>query len=41
MRKPLPSAARTYRIIYLIEDERREIIVFKVGHRKEIYRAGI
>lgn len=27
-----------YRIIYLVDDERREITVFKVGHRKDVYR---
>ena len=28
----------SYRIIYLIDDGRREITIFKVGHRKEVYR---
>ena len=27
-----------YRIVYLIDDERREITIFKVGHRKDVYR---
>jgi mRNA interferase RelE/StbE len=27
-----------YRIVYLIDDSRREVIVFKVGHRKDVYR---
>ena len=27
-----------YRIIYLIDDERREVTIFKVGHRKDVYR---
>jgi mRNA interferase RelE/StbE len=27
-----------YRIVYLIDDARREVTVFKVGHRKEVYR---
>lgn len=27
-----------YRIVYLIDDEARFVTVFKVGHRKEIYR---
>ena len=26
-----------YRIIYLIDDERREVTIFKVGHRKDVY----
>ena len=28
----------SYRIIYLVDDERREITIFKVGHRKDVYR---
>ena len=27
-----------YRVVYLVDDQRREITVFKVGDRKEIYR---
>jgi mRNA interferase RelE/StbE len=27
-----------YRIIYLIDDKRHEITIFKVGHRKDVYR---
>ena len=27
-----------FRIIYLIDDRRGEVTVFKVGHRKEVYR---
>ena len=27
-----------YRIVYLIDDSRREVIIFKVGHRKDVYR---
>lgn len=27
-----------YRIVYLIDDGRREITIFKVGHRKDVYR---
>ena len=27
-----------YRIIYLIDDGHREITIFKIGHRKDIYR---
>lgn len=27
-----------YRVVYLIDDQRREITIFKVGDRKEIYR---
>ena len=27
-----------FRIIYLIDDSRLELTIFKVGHRKEVYR---
>jgi len=27
-----------YRIVYAIDDERREVVVVKVGHRREVYR---
>jgi len=27
-----------YRIVYLIDDERREVTIFKGGHRKDVYR---
>jgi mRNA interferase RelE/StbE len=27
-----------FRIIYLIDDSLREVTVFKVGHRKDVYR---
>ena len=28
----------SYRIVYLIDDARREITIFKVGHRRDVYR---
>ncbi len=28
----------SYRIIYLIDDARLEVTIFKVGHRKDVYR---
>jgi len=28
----------TYRIIYLVDDERREVTIFKIGHRKDVHR---
>ena len=28
----------SYRIIYLIDDEHREVTIFKIGHRKDVYR---
>lgn len=28
----------SYRIIYLVDDERREVTIFKVGHRQDVYR---
>ena len=27
-----------YRIIYLLDDERRDVTIFKVGNRKNVYR---
>jgi mRNA interferase RelE/StbE len=27
-----------YRVVYLIDDSRREVTIFKVGHRKDVYR---
>lgn len=27
-----------YRIIYLVDDEHREVTIFKIGHRKDVYR---
>jgi mRNA interferase RelE/StbE len=27
-----------YRIVYLIDDARREVTIFKVGHRRDVYR---
>jgi mRNA interferase RelE/StbE len=27
-----------YRVVYLMDDDRREITIFKVGHRKDVYR---
>jgi mRNA interferase RelE/StbE len=27
-----------FRIIYLIDDKRREIVIYKVSHRREVYR---
>lgn len=29
-----------YRIIYTIEDDRQIVTVMKVGHRRDVYRAG-
>jgi mRNA interferase RelE/StbE len=28
----------SYRIVYLIDDKRREVTIFRVGHRKEVCR---
>ena len=28
----------SYRIVYLIDDARDEVTVFKIGHRREVYR---
>jgi mRNA interferase RelE/StbE len=27
-----------YRIIYLVDDERHEVTIYKIGHRKDVYR---
>jgi mRNA interferase RelE/StbE len=27
-----------YRVVFLIDDGRREVTIFKVGHRKDVYR---
>lgn len=27
-----------YRIIYLVDDPRRELTIFKIGHRKDVYK---
>lgn len=27
-----------YRIVYFIDDSHREVTIFKVGHRKDVYR---
>ena len=27
-----------YRIIFLIDDARHEVTIFKIGHRKDVYR---
>ncbi|MCY3951085.1 MAG: type II toxin-antitoxin system RelE/ParE family toxin [bacterium] len=30
----------TYRIVYRIEDARREVVILRVGHRRGVYRPG-
>ena len=27
-----------YRIVYLVDDEHHEVTIFKIGHRKDVYR---
>lgn len=27
-----------YRVVYQVEDDTREVTVFKIGHRREVYR---
>ena len=27
-----------YRVVYLVDDQRREVTIFKIGDRKDIYR---
>jgi mRNA interferase RelE/StbE len=28
----------TYRVVYSVDDAKREVVVFKIGHRRDIYR---
>jgi mRNA interferase RelE/StbE len=28
----------SYRIVYGVDDERREVTIFRIGHRKDVYR---
>jgi mRNA interferase RelE/StbE len=28
----------SYRVVYLIDDERNEITIYRVGHRRDVYR---
>ena len=30
----------TYRVLYRINDERREVVILRIDHRKDIYRPG-
>ncbi len=33
------SARRgTYRVLYRIEEEKREVVVLRIGHRRDVYR---
>ena len=33
------SARRgTYRVLYRIDDDKREVIVLRIGHRRDVYR---
>jgi mRNA-degrading endonuclease RelE of RelBE toxin-antitoxin system len=35
------SARRgTYRVLFRVDEENREVIVLRVGHRRDIYRPG-
>ena len=35
------SARRgTYRVLYRIEDERHEVVVVRIEHRRDVYRSG-
>lgn len=35
------SARRgTYRVLYRINDERREVVILRIDHRKDVYRPG-
>ena len=28
----------TYRLVYRIDDDRREVVILRVGHRRDVYR---
>lgn len=28
----------SYRVVYLIDDKRRQITIYRIGHRREVYR---
>lgn len=28
----------SYRVVFMIDDKRREITIYRVGHRREVYR---
>jgi mRNA interferase RelE/StbE len=28
----------TYRVVYSVDDAKREVVVFKIGHRRDVYR---
>ena len=28
----------TYRVVYRIDDDRREVVILRVGHRRDVYR---
>ncbi len=29
----------TYRVVYRIDDDRREVVILRVGHRRDVYRS--
>ena len=28
----------TYRLVYRVDDDRREVVILRVGHRRDVYR---
>ncbi|MFN0091268.1 MAG: type II toxin-antitoxin system RelE family toxin [Acidimicrobiales bacterium] len=37
----ISSARRwTFRVLYRIDDERREVVVLRIDHRRDVYRSG-
>jgi hypothetical protein len=34
-----PRRRGTYRILYRVDDEKREVIVLRIGHRRDVYRS--
>ena len=33
-----PARRGTYRVLYRIQEERREVVVLRIGHRRDAYR---
>ena len=29
----------TYRLVYRVDDDRREVVILRVGHRRDVYRS--
>jgi mRNA interferase RelE/StbE len=38
MREFLRLRSGSYRLIYTVEDDRRMVLIIKIGHRRDVYR---